>query len=335
MKKIIFFISLTIGLFTACSNNEEVASSNEKASVTINLAGSDTGSSVRNVGVPTIAMENGIKTFTVYVFASGILEKTQTFTNATTGTMTGLKTGAKRIVVIANAPASFPILVVGAKYTDLASTSNYIVLDDQKDLTNGLTMSGEVDASLDALPTTNQVNVNISRIVAKIVLGSITITPDPGYDAAKLIINGVAIIKAKSKSSIGIPSVVTANPLYSGIEGPTVTGVNIKQYLFETISKTDFVDRYFYVFANTNTNDDATLMTISGTYDGKTVYYPFVIDIPKGQYIQRNTIHRIDVTLKRLGAGSIDPETPSYPATLDVTVTPQNWIVAPVQSVVW
>jgi hypothetical protein len=60
------------------------------------------------------------------------------------------------------------------------------------------------------------------------------------------------------------------------------------------------------------------------------MYFPFRLPA-----IARNTQHTVDITLRRLGTGSPDPEIPSDPATLTVTITPQNWIVVPTQEVEW
>ena len=51
--------------------------------------------------------------------------------------------------------------------------------------------------------------------------------------------------------------------------------------------------------------------------------------------IQRNHVYTVNVTLKRLGGGSADPEVPADPAALTVTVEPQEWATELVQNVEW
>jgi len=43
----------------------------------------------------------------------------------------------------------------------------------------------------------------------------------------------------------------------------------------------------------------------------------------------------VNVTLKRLGSGSDNPEVPADPASLTVTVEPQEWATDLIQNVEW
>lgn len=336
MKKIIFFTGILAFLLTsACSKDEEAVPTDGKASIIISVVGGTNGTQLRSTGTPSEVQENEIKKFTVFVFENNVLEKASTYTARLTQTLNGLSTGAKKIVIVANAPDDLVTLAPGSNYSLLAEATRQIPLDDQNDLTNGLIMSGETQVTLAASETPVPVAVEVTRVVAKIILGSITIAPEFGYDPALFQLDGVAIINAKSGASLGIPTLVTYSPLYSGIAGPEVTGEDVKPYLLEAITKSDFANRYFYVFPNDNSNSDATLMALSATYDDVKMYFPFVIDAPVGSYIKRNTVHTVDVTLKRLGGGSPDPETPSGTAAITVTITPKNWEVVPVQKVEW
>lgn len=341
MKRLFFLTSIVALLCSACSSNDDDSSpgspeTGAKASLTVTLGGTKSNET-RGVGNPTQVEENTINTFTVYVFANNRLEKAEIGSTGLSLFVDGLTTGTKKVVVIANTPAGYtnPILEEGDPYSDLANAANYINLDNQTaGPTHNLVMSGEADVTLQSEATgTNNVTIPISRIVAKIILGEITIDPAAGVDPLLFELTGVAIIKAKSLSSVGIPSVVTAQPFYSGIEGMTVDGIYIKPYLYESITLTDHDERFFYVFVNSDgggDDEEATLLTLEGTYDGEIMYFPFRLPA-----IARNTQHTVDITLRRLGTGSPDPETPSDPATLTVTITPQNWVVVPTQEVEW
>lgn len=334
MKRFFFFVSIVGLLCAACNKNEESTSKEGNAVLTINLVGS--GSiNPSNVGTPSQAEENQVNSFTVYIFTNSRLEKSSVVPTGLSSTITGISTGVKRVVVVANPPSGFPTLPEGGRYEYLSLATRYINLDAQENLSNGLVMTGETDVTLDAEPAVNTVNIPIRRIVAKINLGTITIDPAPGYNPALFTLNAVAIIKAKSLSTIGIPTVTTYEPFYSGIVGISVPIENVRTYLYEPISETDYSNRFFYVFANDNTDDNATLLTLVGTYNGQQLFFPFRIDSPTGNYIQRNTQHTINITLRRLGAGSPDPEIPSDPATLTVTVVAQDWVVVPIQNVEW
>lgn len=338
MKRFFILTSIVALLCSACSNNDDESSSGTKtkASLKVTLVGTGTNST-RSVGAPTQAEENAIHGFTVYVFANNILERVATSTELEGLDLfiDNLTTGVKRVVIVANAPSTFPVFEEGDSYSKFALATSYINLDDQDgSLTNGLIMSGEEPVTLQSETAgTNNLSISISRIVAKVKLGTITIDPALGVNPALFELTGVAIIKAKSLSSVGIPSVVTTEPFYSGIEGLTVHGANVKEYLYESITIANHDERYFYVFANTdggNDDGEATLLALEGTYNGEVMYFPFRLPA-----IARNTQHTVDVTLRRLGAGSPDPEVPSDPATLTVTITPEDWVVVPTQNVEW
>jgi hypothetical protein len=68
------------------------------------------------------------------------------------------------------------------------------------------------------------------------------------------------------------------------------------------------------------------MIVLAGTYNGKCVYYPFIIDPKKNgtNTIARNTAHTINITLKRLG-GSPDPETPLSNSDADLMINVEPW----------
>lgn len=334
MKRFFLLTSIAALLCTACSNNnddEDSSSTKTKATLTINLTGS-ANTQTRGVGAPTQVEENAIHSFTVYIFSNNRLEKSATSLSGLSLFIDNLTTGVKTVVVVANTPATFPTLSEGDQYSSLANVASYINLDDQTDdISNGLVMSGEATATLQSESIgNNTITIPVTRIVAKVKLGTITIDPAAGVDPADFVLTGVAIIKANSLSSVGIPAVVATQPFYSGIEGLTVHGANIKSYLYEPITLTDHDERFFYVFANDNGAEDATLLTLEGTYEGEVMYFPFRLPA-----FLRNTQHTLNVTLRRLGTGSPDPEIPSDPATLTVTITPEDWVLVPTQEVEW
>ena len=147
-------------------------------------------------------------------------------------------------------------------------------------------------------------------------------------------------MKARGSATMGLPSVNTPELFYGGM---AVDKSTEKSYLSETISADDHSNRYFYVFPNDNSGGNATLITLVGTYDGQPAYFPFRINDKSGEdgatsdgtFIQRNHVYTVNVTLKRLGGGSTDPEVPADPASLTVTVEPQEWATELVQNVEW
>lgn len=326
MKKILTLLIALAVLSASCSKKTEGTPA--ESTLRINLEGT-----TKAIGTPTLAEENVINSFTAYVFENNRLERAQTFNGVITGEVIGLTAGLKHVVVVANAPASFPAFTIGDLYSKFSEPGSYISLDDQQNLNNGLMMSGEAQTTLLGLPETNVVNIPINRIAAKIMLGTVTVAADPDF-----VLTNVYITRARGRSSAGVPSVVTTAPYYGGLPGTVVTLPNIRQYLISTITITDFANAYFYVFANDNSDQTATILGLAGTYLGVPTYFPFVINATitgTGTYIMRNTQHTLNLTINRPASGSPDPELPSDPATLTVNVTAQDWTVLPTQNLAW
>lgn len=355
------------GLLASCSNNEEVQGKGtdgvvEEASISITLSGSKAGTRAMSTEAGTDA-ENEIKDFAVYVFdQNGTLEKhlgKTVPTNQTTEltkTITGLVTGPKTIVVLANLNGGYPTYVDGtAQYTDLVNISKKI-LDEQSPAyiaveanAQGLVMSGELDKNL--VKGTNTAIVPVERVVSKIKIGTVKVNEIAGHDKA-FVLQNVHIMRAKSHATVN-PGIITttietADGYYGGLRDDDYATKTKKDYLTEDLTPvlSTMADTptglYFYVYPNDNVSEECTLMVFEGTYDGNTLFYPFrindkiVVDSEgTGEYIKRNTVHTINVTFEKPGNGSSNPEVPLDPADLTVTVEPAEWLVVPTQSVTW
>ncbi|WP_081584211.1 fimbrial protein [Alistipes communis] len=338
-------ILASASLSVSCSKDDtEKTLSEETASLTVTLNGQ--APRTKAVAPPEDAdelekAENTVKNATVFVFnANGTLDKRQTLAAPSlSATISGLLAGEKRVVVVANVPSSvtFPD---GINYSWFADAGNVIDLDTQSPETNGLFMSGEDMVTLTANSTATK-TISISRIAAKIKLGTVTISPDPGHDPDKFVLNKVIVMKARGSAMMGLPSAAyTPNVFYGGMAGDKST---VKAYLSETISTSDYSNRYFYVLPSDNDDGNTTLITLAGTYDGQPAYFPFRINdkvgtgeaSSDGTFIRRNYVYTVNVKLKRLGGGSSNPEVPADPASLDITVEPQDWTAELVQDVEW
>lgn len=346
---------LTAGLFacmsfvSGCSRDDSGSAddrSEANASMTVTLRGETAGSrAVAPTTDPELTAleeaENALKNVTVFVFNNnGTLDKKHQFsTTGLTETITGLLAGPKKVVVLANVPSGV-VFPDGIGYDWFADAANVIELGTQEVATNGLFMSGEGTVTLVA-DQTAAATVSISRLVAKVKLGTVKIEPDAGHDASKFVLDKVMIMKARGSATMGIPTVAyTPDLFYGGMAGAKSTA---KDYLTEDIAADDYANRYFYVLPSDDDDKNTTLLTLAGTYDGEPVYYPFRINdkigtdgqTSDGTYIKRNTGYVINVTLKKLGSGSSDPEVPADPASLTVTVEPQAWETDLIQNVEW
>lgn len=354
-----------LGLFTACNDEKNGNTDGGEGTLVVSLQG-EYAQAPRATDNPSVNDEQKIFNYNVYVCdkGSGRVEHKTTFDpsdpdNPNTEIITGLKFGDKKIVVIANIPDEFPTNI--ANYSEFNTIQ--VRLEKQRpDLraTKGLIMSGESEVRINADHTVDSplpVKIKISRVVAKVMLKSITISPAAEYPGT-FTLKGVSIQKAKPFSTVG-PTTLTPALINSrhwgGVHGsssdvPNITGVN--NFLLDNFTTTPPIDQkldctnYFYVFPNAITGQE-TLLTISGvyTYQGvsTTFYYPFRINdlasstggnSTDGQLIKRNHIYHLNVKLMKVGNGSKDPDEPDT-GSAEITIEQEPWEMTIVQNVEW
>lgn len=342
---------LALAFLGACSNDDEMneKSNGEKASITVTLKGEKLSTRATGSTSDSETDERKVVNYKVYVFNynSGVLEKEVdgTVSSGTAGStqVDGLNTaGTKRVVVVANLPAGFSSI---SNYTDFeAATFDLELQNPANRATTGLVMSGESPELTLTSGTPVPVSVSIKRVVAKIELGSVTIDPETGH-TKNFVLTNVSIQKAKSKANIGPATVKSEAPFYGGFAGTESTVPTPDNYLLDYISITQpnrtpqIFDNFFYVFPNDEAGSE-TLLNISGTYDGKVTHFPFRINsivsgTADGTLIKRNTRYILNVTLKKLGSGTTDPDGPGDPAAIEVTVTTEGWEGPLTQNVEW
>lgn len=369
--------SLNISLFLlsamvlgiSCSDNIENGDGSETgtASLTVSIKGQP---ATRSTGVPGIKpdVESLVSNFTVLVFnyTSGDLEKSADFKTAEsqlTGTITDLSTGTKkRIVTLVNVPTGLDLSGIKA-YSDLSG--NLISLESQNsnDLaTVGLFMSGETEeAIILSSDADNNVTVPVKRRVAKIVLKSLIFKTDPtGLPNYQL--NNVSVQKARVKGNAigeivqpdgnlvenyagGIASPDKANPNFSLTYNFLSEALAIPQGYAanQDIIAADNLERYFYVLPNDGSDNNPTLLTLSGTYGttSSAAYYPFVINgttqegSTDGTFIQSNKIYEVSVIINHPNTPSEDPNVVPSQGVLNVTITPLDWDNTIKQEVEW
>lgn len=372
MHKIHLLLSVFTLLLMGCSENSEKNNSGGLASMQITLRG-DARKTPLAVGpsTPNPALEGLVSNFTVFVFnyTSGNLEKSEQFTITAdnyTAQITDLSTGTeKRVVVYVNVPEDMNLADVKT-YGDLRQ--NILTLDSQyadNIATTGLFMSGETanPVSLQASQQ-NNVTITVKRRVAKVILRSLKVTPAADAELSEFVLQGVSIQKARlTATPIGAILADAGTPTQSyagGLASPAgaTQDFNLtRTYLNETISAptinagTDIIasddeQRYFYVLPNDNTNNNATLMAIYGTYGvaPQPAYYPFVINgsangtggnSTDGNYIECNKIYALDVTLTRINLPSDDPNVVPAQVVMNITISPEDWDVTLNQIVEW
>ena len=337
---------LSTFLTVSCNKEEENDSQTEaNASLTISLKGEyEKGRATLGQGDDETLKEaeNKIYKATVFVFnTNGILDKKADITSPDKNVkIENLTAGKKNVVVVANVPESinFPESI---NYNWFNKSENVIDLETQYTADKGLFMSGQASVELVANQT-KETTIPISRLVAKVKLGKVTIDPEAGHDPDVFSLEKVLIMNARGSALMGLPATTyTLNHLYGAMP---VNGNIEKSYLSEIISATDYTGRYFYVLPSDNDDGHTTLITLAATYNGVPTYFPFRIndkiatsegETTDGKFIERNHNYTINVTIKRLGNGSVDPTEPGDPAALVVTVEPQDWATEIIQNVEW
>jgi hypothetical protein len=115
-----------------------------------------------------------------------------------------------------------------------------------------------------------------------------------------------------------------ADKLLTGLDGLGLLPVNLGDLL-------DNPNNFWYVLPNSATTNP-TLLTLQGTYDGKSLFYPIAInatdgteDDTDGTGIKRNNKYVINVEFSQFGNGTTNPDDP----------TPLTALTAEVQVVPW
>lgn len=363
MKKVFLSGFVALGLLAASCSNDDILNNgnngngneNETGSLNITIQGESSTTRAKDDEVGTDD-EKSVKSFTVYVFNNNtdILEKSATFTNPEnfTGTIEGLSVASqKKVVVLVNKPESYPTTAI-TKYSDFTNIANMVSLDSQapsNSKTNGFFMSGESEpVQLNALQVVN-VKIQVKRMVAKIMLGSLKIDSEAVNLLPDFKLTRVSIQKARD-NSLALNELATEG--FNYVSGIVPNDANAEKiYLHEayelpenyTINQTLEPKKYFYVFPN-DASEQATMMTIAGTYRNKEIYYTFKINdkasdtngnSTDGNNIERNKIYTLHVTLKKLGNGGEDPNIPNENADLSVTVEVADWDGELEQEVEW
>ncbi|WP_295939073.1 fimbrial protein [uncultured Alistipes sp.] len=359
MKKMLFTgLSALMVLAAGCAKDHTPGSDPGKgvadgeSSVHVIIKGEAPSS--RAIGTPTTDDEKTVHSFTVYVFnnATGVLEASETFTEGLEGTIDDLSVASKKkVVVFVNRPVGFPAV---SNYGDFASASTMIGLETQvpDDFSaTGLFMSGEaanpVTLNAESVVT---VPVTVSRLTSKVRLGSLTVTPDSGLSLGDFALEGVSVQKARNKYDVlGIAR--TSGFDYVGGLQPAGAEAYRVDYLKELYALPGGYaagtklepNVYFYVFPNDNTDGNATLLNLYGTYKGAVVHFPFQINdkagvngsTTDGTWIGRNKVYTLNVTLRKIGSGGEDPNIPNEQVSMDVEVEIADWESELIQDIEW
>lgn len=309
------------------------------------------GTTSRAIGEPTQEQENTVNSFGVYVFdnTSGELEKSQTFENTLTGTISGLSTSStKRIVVLVN--YQYDILDGLTRYDEIADALLDLETQIPDDFsTNALFMSGETANVTLIAGQTNPVTVGVKRAVAKVKLGSLTVSPDGASRLDQFEIKGISMQNVPYCTYLlgdNIPVLVPGEYL-GGLPGQTsMASIDHPELLYTAYTPAIVAGEelnpliYFYVFPNDDSQGNVTLLTIDAAYQGNPAYYTFAINDKAvtgqtdGTFIKKNMIYTLNITLTALANYVRDPDDNDF-ADVQVTIDVEDWTDEIIQNVVW
>lgn len=330
---------LILTVATSCSNENSEINADATATLTISLVAPKS-----RAVAPASSNESVIKNMTVLVFDDGELEVKQEI-KGSAGLIPKLKTGHKVVTVITNPSVALTKQIEAVKsYEELSS----LKLDLADELNaqgamnedKGLTMSGEGEISL-LEGSNNRLDMEVTRVVAKITLGSVNFMLDEGFDTDEFVVTGVSVMKVREQSLLGFKDYLlpTEEARYLGGMIGEVSTTQDDRYKADV--KIGDNNTYFYVLPNDNSGKNSTLMTLTGTYKGVEQFFAFAINdkVVKGaekvtgNFIQPNHEYTLNVLIKKPIGG--DPEDPRKPATLEVTVSVKDWVVVPPQIEEW
>lgn len=349
-------------LSTSCSKDSKTDSPEEGvAAMSIKL----TGGTLQNRATvsPSQAEENTVIDYGVYVFNSAnVLQKFRRYTSTGQQKITDLTTGPKKVVVLVNlgAEANYPAKTEGSStYANLVSSGiNFqnIPQTQAEVLASGLPMSGEATVTLqegDGSNNSNDVTVQVYRLVAKIRLSGLTINPAVSGSLG-VQLSELGIMRAVQQISVVDASNLNSGSYYKGLsDSHSTQGGSYEAKLHEDIlNNYDPItgEIYFYVFPNTGSgvsDNNATLLTFvsdqAASVTNPIRYFPIVVNPvvaggitgTDGTYIKRNTQYAIALTLQHHETGTEDPEVTVQPANISVVVNINDWAPTINQSVVW
>ena len=355
MKKVNFFAMLAAAALmtggSSCSNDDNVGDGGpegqgKSASLTISIQNPGT----RATGPGAAAgSDNVVSNFSMFVIdGNGNVGWKQHVTNPSTIPTMTVTTDAKEVYVIANAGDKTSAYTTKAGL--LAATE---ALDSQ---TGGRWATGDVVIAASDWTTSGGVTTVNKALTLNFIAARIQVTVNnqmTGYDGSNgTVLDNVAVLNANSTSLLFGASLVPSSGevLQSGV---VLSGVaNWPSSV--TVATNSLVDNYnnaatfpgtqdfcYYVYENeaTTAAQFPTIVTVIGTdADGNAVYFPVHLaaheNFTQGSMttgVVRGKSYNIGIILKGdattgNGGGGTDPTLPVTSASLDVTISINDWI---------
>lgn len=357
MKKVNFFVMLVAtALMTgvsSCSNDDNVGGGPEgqgkSASLTISIQ--NPGTRVIGAGGST---DNVVNNFSMFVIdGNGNVGWKQHVTNPSSIPPMIVTTDAKEVYVIANAGDKTSAYTTKAGL--LAATET---LGSQ---TTSRWATGEVVIAASDWTTSGGTTTVNKSLTLNFIAARIQVTVDNrmvGYDGSTgTVLSKVAVLNANSTSllfgSSLIPSsgeVLQSGVVLSGVanwpSSVTIATSSLADNYSNAVTFPSTQNFFYYVYENdaTTAAQFPTIVTVIGTdADSNPVYFPVHLaaheNFTQGTMttgVERGKSYNIGIILKGdattgNGGGGTDPTLPVTSASLDVTISINDWIAVPLE----
>lgn len=360
MKQLFFSMTaLALLAFTSCSQNEDSKDLSSQPGKPAQLQVLISGDvNTKASGAPVSNNESKIGKGIVFVFRgtgnNPVLDGKKTFdfnSGSTTPVSVNITAGASRhVYVVANISDTADFNSVN-KVSDLYNLTNKYQLTAMRTGTN-LGMSGLVENINASTATTN------SPVTATVPLKFLGSRVHIDWDLSQLpadmngfTITGAYLLNVKSVTdyfsspgtylTINVSSYLRGKSdisTFSGSYLPQSPATNIYDAAL-TVNNLSadkgFANNYFYVLENNSTAP--VIVTLEGTHNNITYYYPIVINGDqngsgaggttnagnKSSVVSRGNIYNVKGIIK--GFGNTDPYEPLVKGAINVTITPATW----------
>ena len=334
MKKL-FIIASVIAVLAAC---EQVRTADPvvcdgMAEFTVNVQ-VDGVPVTRGSSTTDVTYEKQLNSVQVAVFDGTALAGYQTVTG--TSATFSLRTGKTyTAAVVANGPTISGKTTLSA----VESTATALGTHNSTTASTGMVMYGKNTMSSALTSAGGSVSVAISRLVCRVNLVSVTVTPPTGVTAGDnyKFTNAFLSNVATNCSLSGTVTLNSSDGNYSnwfgratlGTKTSIIDGSTGKKAFPETLTYSTSSTAKFYSYANSNTDAvtayktsweaTATRLVVTAKWNGTTYYYP--VPIPQTQ-----ANYTYDVKMTITGPGIDDPQGPiPSKANLNVTITVNPW----------
>lgn len=302
--------------------------------------------STRSTLSQTQEQDNIINTLDIFIFrkgdpASAGYHKLDTYRRFEGGSLSDIEisttTGEKLICVIANSN-------IGT-YTGITTLETFRSMTALlKDETCGdFTMYGETEQTLGI---TTSVAVSVSRLVSRICVTSVRTDFAGGpYAGMRLsncrmfLVNAHAEKYLHDGSSPAVPLILNQGGLIGDDVNSTAEAGLLMDNIPDVIGDEGYTSpHYFYCYSNeTDDIPASTKLVLQADLDGVTYYYPIPVnqagygltepDEETVSGISGNCVYSYGITVTR--PGSLDPDTPLVPGTLELSLNVNAWDVIP------